>query len=149
MAAPLPSTETHLRTLLEERAAAICAKDAARATAAYAANTAMFILTPPLAGKAGDGLPRQSEVADWLASFQGPIQCQCRDLRITAGSEIVSAHQLLHISGTREDSQPADYWIRETLGFSHVGGRWLITRQHQSVPMYLDGSGRPALDSQP
>lgn len=149
MSAPLPPTEHELRTLLEDRAAAIRAKDAARATAPYAPNTMMFVLTPPLQPRLHDHAPDQSGVTEWFASFQGPIDCESRDLRITTSPETAFAHQLLHISGIQEGGKPANYWIRETLGFRHLDGRWQITHQHQSVPLYLDGSGRAALDLKP
>lgn len=149
MPAPLPPDENQLRTLIEDRAAAIRAKDAARATAPYAPDTVMFVLMPPSQPKPHDNAPNQSGVSEWFASFQGPIDCESRDLRITTSPEAAFAHHLLHISGVRPDGQPANYWLRETLGFRHLDGRWQITHQHQSVPMYLDNTGRPALDLHP
>lgn len=33
-------------------------------------------------------------------------------------------------------------WFRVTLGLRRVGGRWLVTHEHESVPFEMDGSFR-------
>ena len=42
-----------------------------------------------------------------------------------------------------------DMWNRATIGFRRIDGRWLITHLHSSVPFYMDGSFRAAVDLKP
>ncbi len=47
------------------------------------------------------------------------------------------------------DGEKVDMWLRETLCFRKIDGRWLVTHEHASVPFYMDGSERAALDLKP
>ncbi|MVN75729.1 DUF4440 domain-containing protein [Hymenobacter sp. HMF4947] len=141
--------ETQLRSLLDELAAAIRAKDVAQTLAPYAAQTVMFVLDPPLQHKTESDSSGEEGVAEWYDSWQGPIGYESRELALSVGAEVAFAHQLLRFFGTRQGGEAADYWVRETLGFRYLDGRWQITHQHQSVPFYMDGSGRAALDLKP
>lgn len=53
------------------------------------------------------------------------------------------------ISGQRTNSEDTDIWVRETIGLRKIDGRWLITHEHESVPFYMDGSNRAAVDLKP
>ena len=103
---------------------------------------------PPLASagtqdQEGDGL------ADWYRSWQGPIGYEIRDLDITAGEDVAFSHSLNHMSGTRTDGERTDLWFRETVCLRKAGGAWKITHEHNSVPLYMDGTGKAATDLQP
>ena len=50
-------------------------------------------------------------------------------------------HSLNHLAGA--------LWFRSTIGFRKIGGKWLITHEHNSTPFYMDGSDKAALDLQP
>jgi ketosteroid isomerase-like protein len=39
--------------------------------------------------------------------------------------------------------------VRATVGLRRIGGRWQVTHEHSSVPFYMDGSYRAAVDLQP
>lgn len=143
------SAENQIRSLIDEMAAGIRAKDAGRATAPFAADAVMFILSPPLQFKAGVNAPGPAGVADWFTTWQGPIGYETRELTIHAGAEVAFAHYLVHYFGTRADGEQADYWARETLGLRLRDGRWQISHQHESVPVYMDGSLRAAFDLKP
>ena len=45
--------------------------------------------------------------------------------------------------------QQVDLWFRETLGFRKIDGKWTITHEHSSVPFYMDGSFKAAIDLKP
>jgi ketosteroid isomerase-like protein len=54
------------------------------------------------------------------------------------------------LSGTKTDGEKADvWWFRQTLCFRRSGGEWRIAHQHESVPFYMDGSYRAAVDLKP
>jgi ketosteroid isomerase-like protein len=42
-----------------------------------------------------------------------------------------------------------DLWFRATLGFRKIDGKWTITHEHSSVPFYMDGSFKAAIDLKP
>jgi PhnB protein len=140
--------EARIRTLRDEITNAIHAKDADALISHFAAESVMFVLAPPLQFK-GDESPGKNGVEEWFASFQGPIGYEIRDLKITAGETVAFCHSLNRISGTRSDGEATDIWARETLGFRKLDGEWKITHQHQSVPFYMDGSNRAAVDLKP
>jgi ketosteroid isomerase-like protein len=56
---------------------------------------------------------------------------------------------LEHIQGTRNDGEDQNMWTRSTLGLKKIAAAWKVTHEHNSVPFYMDGSGRPALDLHP
>jgi PhnB protein len=53
------------------------------------------------------------------------------------------------MSGTKTDGEKVDMWLRETFCFRRLGGQWKITHQHESVPFYMDGSYKAAVDLKP
>jgi ketosteroid isomerase-like protein len=140
--------EALIRTLKGELTDAIRAKDAARVVSYFGGEPVMFVLAPPLQFKGDEG-PGRRGVEDWFNSFRGPIGYEVRDLHVAAGGDVAFCHSLNRISGTRGDGSETDIWVRETLGLRKIEGGWKITHQHQSVPMYMDGSGRAAVDLKP
>jgi ketosteroid isomerase-like protein len=47
------------------------------------------------------------------------------------------------------DGEKVDMWLRETLCFRKIDGKWKITHEHESVPFYMDGSFKAAVDLKP
>src|SRR5438067_194663 len=105
-----------VRAAIEERVAAIRAGDAARANAVLAPEMVAFELVPPLAlppGAARD----DAAMAAWLASWDGPVEIEMRDLAIRAGGGVAFAYALQCLSGTRAGGRPVRLWLRSTLCF--------------------------------
>jgi len=48
-----------------------------------------------------------------------------------------------------DPSHEVDLWFRTTVVLKKVSGRWQIVHEHTSVPFYMDGSLRAAVDLQP
>ncbi len=72
-----------------------------------------------------------------------------RDLRITADEDVAFCHSLNRMSGVKTDGEKADMWLRETICFRKIDGKWKITHEHESVPFYMDGSYKAAVDLKP
>jgi PhnB protein len=140
--------EARIRAVRDELTEAIRAKDADGVVSHFAAEAVMFVLAPPLQFKADEG-PGKDGVKEWFDTFQGPIGYEIRDLKITTGETVAFCHSLNRISGTRGDGEETDIWVRESLGLRKIDGEWKITHQHQSVPFYMDGSNRAAVDLKP
>jgi ketosteroid isomerase-like protein len=113
----------------------------------YAPDILMFDLAPPLQYVGEDAYRKNWE--EWFATWQGRIGYEIRDLRITAGEGVAFRHSLNRITGTRTDAEETDVWVRATACYRKVNGKWLITHEHFSVPFYMDGSGRAAVDLKP
>lgn len=137
-----------LHRLHDELAKSIHNKDVTRVLSYFASDSVMFVLAPPLQFKGSDS-PGENGVKEWFDTFRGPIGYESRDRQITAGADVAFCHSLIRISGTRTDGGETDIWIRETLGLRKIGGAWKITHQHQSVPFYMDGSFKAAVDLTP
>jgi uncharacterized protein (TIGR02246 family) len=142
-----PSDEVGVRKLIAHWAAAVRTKDAERVIAHYAADVVTFDLAPPLQYVGREAL--RKSLAQWFSTFQGPVGFDVQDLSVTAGSDVGFCRSLNHISGIRTSGEKTDVWVRATIGCRKVGNTWLITHEHASVPFYMDGSDRAALDLKP
>jgi ketosteroid isomerase-like protein len=85
---------------------------------------------------------------EWFSTFQGPINYEIRDLRISAGGGVGFSHGLNHVSAIRKDGNRLDMWWRSTVGFQKIDGRWQITHEHNSVPFNV-ANGKASLDLKP
>jgi predicted dithiol-disulfide oxidoreductase (DUF899 family)/ketosteroid isomerase-like protein len=139
--------EARVRELIADWAAAVCVKDVDRVIAHYAANVVSFDLAPPLQYAGTEAL--RKSLAEWFATFQGLIGYDVHDLIITAGGDVAFCRSLNRIRGRRTNGEETDVWVRATMGFRRVGGRWLIAHEHASVPLYMDGSEKAAIDLKP
>jgi uncharacterized protein (TIGR02246 family) len=139
--------EARIRELIHEWASALGAKDIDRVMSHYAADVVSFDLAPPLQYVGADAV--RKSLAEWFPTFRGPIGYEVRDLGITAGDGVAFCRSLNRISGTRTDGEETDVWVRATLGCREVDGRWMMTHEHASVPFYMDGSDKAAVDLKP
>ena len=103
-------------------------------------------MAPPLQYTGADAWDRKA----WFSSFEGPIGYEVHDLKIVTSGDIAFCHFLNRLS-----AKSAQYgaffamWNRVTLGLRKSDGRWLIAHVHSSVPFYMDGSFKAAVDLQP
>ena len=139
--------EVQIRQLINGWAKALRTKDIDRVMSHYAPNILLFDLAPPLQYKGADAYRKNWE--EWFASWQGPIGYEIHNLSITVGDEAAFSHSLNRISGTRTSGEKTDVWVRATACRRKIKGKWLITHEHISVPFYMDGSYRAAVDLKP
>ena len=139
------AAEAKIRALIDGWAKAIRTKDVRGVMAHYAADSVTFDLAPPLISTGADTEGLQA----WFATWRGPLAYEVRELKVTAGDGAAFAHSLVRLTGTKIDGDEADIWFRQTLCFRKIGGEWKIAHQHESVPFYMDGSFRAAVDLEP
>jgi PhnB protein len=137
--------ETKIRNLIDDRANALRNKDARGVISHLAEDFVQFSLAPPLI--ATDANVKGFEA--WFATWQGQLGCELRDLTIAVGDGIAFSHSLNRMTGTKTDGQKVDLWFRQTLCFRTINGTWAIVHEHESVPFYMDGSFRAAIDLKP
>jgi ketosteroid isomerase-like protein len=137
--------EAQIRGMVDDRANALRAKNADGVVAYHAPDYVQFSLAPPLISTGGDA----KGLKEWFDTWQGPIGHEICDLSITAGDDTAFCHSLNRLSGTKTDREKVDIWFRLTLCFRKMGGEWKIAHEHTSVPFYMDGSYKAAVDLKP
>jgi ketosteroid isomerase-like protein len=139
--------EAEIRDLVHDWVKGLHAKDIKRVMSHYAADIVSFDLAPPLEYTGAVALKKNFE--EWFPSFRGPVGYEIRDLDITASDDIGFWRSLNRISGTRSDGEKTDVWVRATVCCRKIDGKWMITHEHVSVPFYMDGSYRAAVNLKP
>lgn len=139
--------ETQIRAIIEDYAEGLRNKDAGRCVSHYTEDVVQFDLAPPLEYRGKDTL--RNNLTEWFKSFDGPIGAEVSELKITPATDIAFAHSLNHITGKRRNGEQTDVWVRVTLGFEKIDGEWVVNHEHVSVPFYMDGSLRAAVDLKP
>ncbi|MBV9993699.1 MAG: nuclear transport factor 2 family protein [Caulobacteraceae bacterium] len=139
-----PAADQAVREVVARRARAVSAKDAAAAAACTAPDFVQYSLAPPL--EIADG---GRALSAWFETWDGPIGYEIHDLKVTAGQDMAFAHGLVHLTGRKLDGEEADIWFRQTLGLRRLGDAWKLNHEHDSVPFYMDGSLRAAVDLSP
>jgi PhnB protein len=139
------TAEAQIRALIDDWAKAMRAKDIDAVMSHYAADSVTFDLAPPLISTSANVKGLEA----WFSNWQGPLGYEVRDLNIRAGGDVAFCHSLNRLSGTSTDGEKVEVWFRLTLGFRKIGGEWRIAHQHESVPFYMDGSYRAAVDLEP
>ena len=139
--------EAEIRDLVDDWVKGLHAKDVKKVMSYYAADIVSFDLAPPLQYTGAVALKKSLE--EWFPSFRGPVGYEIRELSITASDDIGFCRSLNRISGTRSDGERTDVWVRATVCCRKIDGTWMITHEHVSVPFYMDGSYRAAVDLKP
>jgi PhnB protein len=140
-----PTDEAQIRKVIDDWAYALRNKEANGVLSHYAPSLIHFSLAPPLLSPRADA----KDLNAWFATWQGPIGYEIRDLNITVGGDAAFSHSLNRMRGTKTDGEKPDLWFRHTLGFRKISGAWKITHEHESVPFYMDGSFKAAVDLKP
>ncbi|MQA86610.1 MAG: DUF4440 domain-containing protein [Streptosporangiales bacterium] len=140
------SEEAQIRALIEKRIPALAAKDVAVLTSDYARNLVLFDAVGPLRHIGSDAQAQRA--AEWLSLYPEGIDCQIRDIEVTAGEDVAFCHYLYRVGGTMTDGTRVGMWLRATVCLSKIDGAWVITHEHASVP--FDGkTGAASVDLQP
>ena len=133
-----------IQALFQQLVRAHTDRDADAILEAYAPDAVIYDLAPPLGRR---GMNRDSVVA-WLAGWDGPIQIDAHDVDLTVGGDVAFASGLNRMRG-RQSGEDQDLWYRTTTCLRKTNGRWRIVHDHSSVPFYMDGSYRAAVDLKP
>jgi ketosteroid isomerase-like protein len=138
--------EAQIREIIEGRVKAIAAKDVDAAMAPHAQDVVMFDVLNPLRYRGAATV--RDRTSTWFSSFQGPIGYEVRDLSITTSESVAFCHYLYQVRGTTKDGKQIEMWVRATMCFHKIDGRWLVSHEHDSVP-FDPATGRAALDLKP
>jgi PhnB protein len=140
-------TEAQIRAVIDGWVKALRAKDVDAVMAHYAPDIVAFDLAPPLQFRGAASCRKLLE--EWFPTFRGPVDCEIRELDIEAREDIAYCRSLNHVTGQRTDGSATDIWVRATTCLRRTDGNWLIAHEHVSVPFYMDGSFKAAVDLKP
>ena len=138
---------TQIQQLIDGWATALRDKDIKGVMSYYVPDILVFDIAPPLLYRGADVCRKNYE--EWFSTWQGPIGYEIRDLSVIVGDGVAFSHSLNRIYGKRTNGENTDVWVRVTAGFRKIDGKWLITHEHVSVPFYMDGSDKAAVDLKP
>lgn len=138
--------EAQIRQQIESWTKALRAKDLDGLMSHYAQDILVFDLAPPLQYKGA--VAYRKNWADWFPSFQGAVGYEIHDLSVTTGGDVAFCRSLNRITGKRTSGENTDVWVRATVGFRKIGGKWMVTHEHFSVPINME-TFEGALDLKP
>ena len=138
--------EAEIKRVIESGVEALRAKDIDGIMSFYVPELVSFDIVPPLRYVGADAYRKRWE--ETFSSFQGPIGYEIHDLSITVGDDVAFTHSLNRRSGTMNNGQKTDLWLRSTACFRKINGKWLIVHTHVSVPVDLE-HGKAVLDLKP
>jgi len=139
--------EAQIRAIVEDYEEGLRTKDVERCVSHYADDVVQFNLAPPLEFRGKETVKKN--LSEWFKTFTGPIDIEIKNLEISAGAETAFAYSFNRIGGTKTNGQSTPHWVRVTIGFQKTDGQWLVNHEHISVPFYMDGSFRAAVDLKP
>ena len=137
--------EAAILGILEERRQALFDRDVTALVRHDARDILTFDLAPPLCHR---GL-REEERAAWLDKWAQPVELETRGLELRIGGDIAFSTSLLHVRSTAKSGEVMDLWLRSTQVFAKEENGWRVVHEHHSVPFYMDGSFRAAIDLEP
>lgn len=142
----LAGNEAQIRAVIDARVEAVRAKDVERAFAHVAPDVVAFDVVVPLRHVGRDELKKRAK--EWFSGFEGPIGYEIRDLQIQAGDDVGFSFGLTRFSGSKVGGGSIDMWVRATVCYRKVHGRWAITHEHTSAP-FDPTSGEAAIALKP
>jgi ketosteroid isomerase-like protein len=135
-----------IRALITQWAHATRSKDLDLFMSLYASGATTYDLAPPLEH---DLAALREQLADWFPGFDGPVDYTIGDdLHIAAHGDVGFSRGIDRMGGKRLGEE-FQIWMRVTMGFRKNGSEWKVAHVHTSVPFYMDGSFRAAVDLAP
>jgi uncharacterized protein (TIGR02246 family) len=131
------SSEEEIRAANEKWAEAVRNRDFDALMEHYADDVVVFDVPPPLSKRGRDEYRKSWE--SWLEGFKGHIKVEFKETEITAGENIAFLHTLTKVSDVAHDGAESGSWVRVTVGFRKIDGRWLVTHEHVSIPAGMGG----------
>jgi uncharacterized protein (TIGR02246 family) len=140
------SKEAEIRRIIDEWATAFRDKNIDGLMANHSPDIVLFDLPTPLQYRGADAYRKNWE--QWFPTLEGPVGCEIRELSVTAGDDVAFSHSLNRITSKRTNGETTDVWVRVTVGYRKLKGKWVVTHEHVSMPFDME-TGRAACDLKP
>lgn len=124
-----PTSDNELMGLVNEWADAVRSKDFDKIISHYANDVVAFDVPPPLQINGADSV--RTNMINWLNMFEGPAQVHFKNMNIVASDNVAFLHTLTSVTPDGDESRS---WVRVTVCYQKIDGRWLVTHEHASLP---------------
>jgi uncharacterized protein (TIGR02246 family) len=125
------SAESDIRALIDHWSRAMSEKDVDSLMEHYAEDVVAFDVPPPLQVNGRDAV--RAKLDSWLRMFEGPVDVDFKDVNIITGGDLAVLHQLARVSD-RRSGPGSGSWVRVTVVYQKIDGKWLVTHEHASLP---------------
>lgn len=126
-------SEMEVRALVDAWVNAVRAKDAVAMLRNYAEDAVIFDVVPPV--QSCGVAPYRQRWQQWFDSLEGPPGFEMTGMHLSAGDDLAFCHSVSRVTSTPKGGAPLEAWVRATVCFRKIGGRWLVVHEHASVPM--------------
>ncbi|KQQ03420.1 hypothetical protein ASF42_07810 [Rathayibacter sp. Leaf294] len=126
------TSAAELRALIGERVRAIASRDAQYLADAQDPEVLAFNVLPPLRLRGSDQVAEQTRA--WFDGYADGPGYDVHDLRIDVDGSVGSTAFLYHVTGTLHSGDEVSMWVRATLVWKRIDGRWRIVHDHESIP---------------
>lgn len=127
--------EAQIRQLIDDWSKAANNKDIEALMSCYAPDIVSFDVIPPLQYVGKDEYKK-----NWQQGFEmchEPGEFETRDMSLKVGTDVAFCRRLNRMSGTMDNGEKFDFWVRWTVCFEKINNNWLITHEHISMPMEM------------
>lgn len=124
--------EADIRRLIHAWSTALEAKDVAALLADYAPHAVLYEACPPYKTEGVDNIRQVWEHC--LPYFPEQFTSEHRDVVIHVAGDVALMHGVHHIIPTPPDHPCGQTWMRVTIGFRRLQGRWQVIHGHVSLP---------------
>jgi uncharacterized protein (TIGR02246 family) len=138
--------QRRIMQLLDNWTTAIRSKDIDACMCKYAPNVQLFDVGEPLEYFGADAVRKRA--TEWFSTFDGPLDFDMHDVRLSSDGDVAFSHSLNHVIGTTRDGKKLDIWWRSTVCYRQMDDKWMITHEHNSVPVDVE-SGKASLSLRP
>jgi uncharacterized protein (TIGR02246 family) len=138
--------EDEVRALIDERVAAVKAKDPGPLAERLADAIVTFDVLPPLNARGKEAVEERAQ--GWFDGYATPIGYDVQQLEIHADGDVAFCSFLYHVTGVLTAGDAVSMWVRATLGLRRLDGEWRIVHEHESVPWDPE-TGQGVIDAPP
>jgi uncharacterized protein (TIGR02246 family) len=124
--------EAAIRSLVENWARAVRAKNLNGILANHSPDILMFDLPPPLQSK---GIEAYKKTWDLFFSWSRDFGVfDISEMKITAGDDVAFVAALMRCAGVEASGEKIELEFRLTIGLRKIGGQWTVIHEHHSIP---------------
>ena len=137
----MTAIEDEIRAVVDERIAAVRAKDPGPLARRQAGSISTFDVLPPLNSRGNAAV--EAKTRAWFDAYPSDIGYDVEQLEVHADGDVAFCAFLYHVTGTLGSGDEVSMWVRATLGLRRIDGEWRIVHDHESVPWDAEtGQGR-------
>ena len=124
--------EAAIRELIEKWAKAVRERNLNGILANHSPEILMFDVPPPMQSK---GIEAYKKTWDFFFSWAQDFGVfEIDEMTITAGADVAFVTAVMHCAGAETNQDRTDLQFRLTVGLRRIGGQWIITHEHHSIP---------------